>query len=283
LAVWSTWGLAVRGAGAPVHVIAFYNALFALVFQGAGLVVAGRNRDLGFAREPGLLVLLAVCGLANLLLYLYALEMATVAGALLTHYTAPVFVAAMAPLMLGDRAGRNALIALGVSVAGLMMMFMPGASQGGDSLAGLAAGTASGLMYAFVILISRRISSNHHPMKVVFIQGAVSVAVLGPWAAASGALSITYGQAALFAVLGLVHSTLALMVYLYGIRRVTAQEAGVLGYLEPVLGISLAYVFLGEAPHPFAVVGGVLILAAGSLVILGGTPQLAGGLDDNRG
>jgi drug/metabolite transporter (DMT)-like permease len=283
LAVWSTWGLAVRVAGVPVHVIALYNALFALVFQGAGLLIAGRKHDLEFGKEPGLLVLLAGCGLANLLLYLYALEKATVAGALLTHYTAPVFVAVMAPLMLGDRAGRSMLVALGVSVAGLMMIFMPGAARGGDSLAGLAAGTASGLMYAFVIMISRRVSADHHPLKVVFIQGAVSVAVLAPWAAASGGLSITAGQAALFAVLGLLHSTLALTVYLYGIRGVTAQEAGILGYLEPVMGIALAFVFLGETPQPLAVIGGALILAAGSLVILGGSPQLAGGLNDNRG
>lgn len=283
VAVWSTWGLAVRGVEAPVTVVAFYNALFAMVFQGAGLLFVGRRRAVDHGGGLGWLFLLAVCGLLNLLLFTFALKEASIAGALLTHYTAPVFVAVLAPVLLGDRNGRLTIYALGASVAGLLMIFFAGAGglrQG--SFAGLAAGTASGLAYAFIIIISRRISSKHYPLKVVFVQAVLTVVLLGAWLLPAGGLRITIGQAAIFAVLGLLHSTLAVMVYLYGIRSVTAQEAGILGYLEPVLGIILAYMFLGETPHPLAVAGGVMIVTAGSMVIMHSQPQFAEGLDDNR-
>ncbi|HEX9861484.1 MAG TPA: EamA family transporter, partial [Nitrospirota bacterium] len=86
-----------------------------------------------------------------------------------------------------------------------------------------------------------------------------------------------------YAVLGLVHSTAGVMMYLYGIRRVSAQEAGVLGYLEPVLGILLAFMFLGETPHMFALAGGAMIIMSGTMIVLRGVPALAGGVDDYRG
>lgn len=287
MAVWSSWGLFIRGLDMPVAAIAFYNAFFALIFQGAGLFYVGRRRNLELMRELGALVLLALFGLANLLFFFHALKATTVAGALLTHYTAPVFVALLAPLMLRDRSTRAALYALCLSAAGLVLIFSAGgaggAAGGEDGLWGLAAGTASGLAYAFVIIISRGISSRHHPMKVIFVQGAVSVAGIGLWMAPSGIAMPSAGQALVFAVLGLMHSTLAVMIYLYGIRRVSAQEAGVLGYLEPVLAILLAFLFLGETPGSLAIAGGLLILLSGSMVIFYGAPQYAGGLDDNRG
>lgn len=284
LAIWSSWGLAVRGTDAPLMVIAFYNAVLALVFQGAALVWLSRRRKLHMTSGAGKVAALGACGIINLLLFFYALRATTVSGALLTHYTAPIFVAALAPFLVGDRTGRKTIYAIALSAAGLALIFATGGGLPDRAgLLGLLAGTGSGVAYAFVIIISRNISSDHHPLKMVFVQSMVSIAVILAIAGPSVAAPITAGQAVLFAGLGLVHSTIAVMMYLYGIRKVSAQEAGVLGYIEPVLGIMLAFVFLGESPHIYAAVGGAMILGSGAMVIMSGTRGMAGGVDDYRG
>jgi len=284
MAIWSTWGLAIRWLGKPASVVTFYSALFALAFQGAVLYFVSRRQRLHFGRELATVLLLGACGLANVLSFFYALSVTTVASALLTHYTAPVFVAVFAPLVLKDRMSRATLAALAVSIAGLALIFARGLGIGGGAgLLGALAGTFSGVAYALVIIISRGISGRHFPLKLSLVQGLLTVAVLAFWVIPSPEAGLTLPQGMLFAVLGLAHSTLANAVYLFGIREVTAQEAGVLGYFEPFLAIILAFLFLGERPHVLAIAGGALIVLSGFIVVTQKKPADVGGYDDNRG
>ena len=283
LAIWSSWGLFVRWVDKPAVVIAFYNALFAMVFQGAALLMAGRRGKLHMGRDMGAVLLLGVCGLANFLLYIYALKATTIASAAFTHYTAPVFVAVLAPLILKDRMGGGTLFALALSFAGLVLIFGRGLeSMGGPALWGALAGTGSGLAYAFVIIILRAISRRNHPLKLAFLPAALSFIVLAPFALMSGSAGLTLKQGLIFLTVGLFHSTLANVVYSYGIREVKAQDAGVLGYMEAVLAISLAFLFLGETPPALAVLGGALIVVSGLVVMRQAGRGVMGGADDNR-
>ena len=54
-----------------------------------------------------------------------------------------------------------------------------------------------------------------------------------------------------------------------GFQTVTANRAGVLGYLEPVSAILFSMIFLNEIPHLYSFFGGVLILFSGYLTIRG--------------
>lgn len=277
-AVWSTWGIAVRGVGLPVPVIVFYNALFSAAFQGAGLLWVSRRQKLRMGKGLGPIFALGLFSLINIFTYFYALKATTVANSLLTHYTAPVFVAVLAPFLLKDRMDRATLAALALSVAGLLVIFSRGVGLGGGGGAiGVAAGTVSGVAYAFIIILSRILSPGHHPLKIIFYQGLVSVAIMGAYVLPAGMAAITMKQAILLAAVGLFHSTIALGLYLEGIRGTTAQEAGVLGYLEPFFGIILAYLFLGETPNTLALAGGAMIILSGiAIVFRAGLPSKAG-------
>jgi drug/metabolite transporter (DMT)-like permease len=270
--VWSTWGITVRWLGLPAGEIIFFNALFACIFQGGWLAFRGKRSGARLRPDFVLALWLGFFGLVNLLSFLYALRVTTIAAALLTHYVAPVLVALLAPLTVKDRVGRDTLAALAVAAAGLVFIFAGGLDfSHGKGIVGAASGTLSGIAYAAVILYSRVLSPRNHPLKLSFVQAVlsvISVGVLIPWLKfkAPGA-----GQLSVIAATALFHSTLANALYLKGIRTVTAQEAGVLGYLEPVLGIILGFIFLGEIPHPYALAGGALIIGSGvSIIYLGG-------------
>jgi drug/metabolite transporter (DMT)-like permease len=85
------------------------------------------------------------------------------------------------------------------------------------------------------------------------------------------ALSMDYRlpvhSALLLLATGLLHSTIAPLLYFSALRQVLAQHAAILGYTEPLAAIPLAFVFLSETPSFAALIGGVLILFSGYLVV----------------
>jgi drug/metabolite transporter (DMT)-like permease len=68
--------------------------------------------------------------------------------------------------------------------------------------------------------------------------------------------------------LGVVFTGLSTLVYATLLRRVTAQAAGVLTFLEPVAGVLLAWAILEQRPGTATLAGGALVLAAGLVVVL---------------
>ena len=149
--VWSTWGITVRWLGLPAGEIIFFNALFACIFQGGWLAFRGRRAGARLRPDFVPALWLGFFGLVNLLSFLYALKVTTVAAALLTHYVAPVLVALLAPLTVKDRVGRDTLAALVVAAAGLVFIFAGGLDfSDGRGIVGAASGTLSGLAYAAV-------------------------------------------------------------------------------------------------------------------------------------
>jgi drug/metabolite transporter (DMT)-like permease len=77
----------------------------------------------------------------------------------------------------------------------------------------------------------------------------------------------------LLVLTGIMHSTIAPLLYYSALRKVMAQHAAILGYMEPLAAIPLAFFFLSETPAPLALAGGVLILFSGYLVIHARPPE----------
>lgn len=261
--IWSSLGIFVRKIALPVTAIVFYPCLFAILPQ---FLILYKNKELSistFKAPAPIFYLLAPCSLANTLLYYYAFTHTTIANAVLTHYTAPIFVALTAPLLLKERSVKTVWLAIIISSTGLWFM-LGGLSVGSEDFKGIVAGTASGLAYAMIILLLRTISQTHSPVFIVFIQNVIIFFMLLPFVITT---SIPYHSLPYLILMGLIHSTLAPLLYVDGFRSVKANEAAVLGYFEPVSAIILALVFLNEVPGIKALLGGLLILYSGFMII----------------
>jgi drug/metabolite transporter (DMT)-like permease len=211
---------------------------------------------------------LAASSILNNLTYFYALGHTTISNAVFTHYTAPVFVAVLAPFLIAERLRRITLLALPVATAGMVMIVAAGGWISLDSahLPGILAGTASGLGYAFMIIITRRLGQLllHH--KAIILLLWITAAVTAPAALTSGC-TIGLRAGVLLAITGIMHSTTAPLLYFSALRRVLAQHAAILGYIEPLAAIPLAYLFLSEKPPLTALFGGLLILFSGYMIV----------------
>lgn len=269
--LWSSLGVVIRLSGMPVTVLMFYAAVISGVTTGSMLLL---KRDLirGISlRSVAPLFVLAPVSLINTFTFFYAYKNTTIANAVLTHYTAPVIVAFLAPLILKERFTLRTIIAALIASAGLWIMLgvspedfyhsLVGGSK--DSL-GVVSGLFSGLAYAMVIILIRRLAPQYHPVVMTFFQNTLIAIMLLPFSGTSA--DLVTGLWA-FLIMGIIHSTIAPILYFYGMKTVTATKGGLLGYLEPVFSIILGVIFLDELVGIKTFIGGALVLFSGYLTI----------------
>jgi drug/metabolite transporter (DMT)-like permease len=266
--IWSTWGMMIRWLSQPPIVVLFYTAFIASIAVPLVLKARGEFSLSGVSAVWPLFCVLAFASIVNNLTYFYALAHTTVSNAVFTHYTAPVFVAVLAPFLIAERLQRVTLISLPLAVSGMMLIVLAGdgIQLGEEHKWGIIAGTASGFAYAFLIIVSRKLSQMlmHHKAVVVLLW--ITAAVTAP-AAFIVDHHLTTRTVFLLVTGGLMHSTIAPLLYFSALRQVIAQHAAILGYIEPLAAVPLAFMFLSEFPPLIAIFGGFLILLSGYLVV----------------
>jgi drug/metabolite transporter (DMT)-like permease len=267
--IWSTWGLMIRRLALPPVVVLCAASVIAGVAVPLILKLRGEfPPDLIVRGSVPLLAALVLSSLVNNLTYFYALGHTTVSNAVFTHYTAPIIVAALAPFVISERLQKVTKLSLPAAVAGMTLIV---ASSGGLRLAsddawGILAGTTSGFAYAGVILVSRTLSRRLLHLRAIVVLLWSTAVMTAPFALRyEGTISV--GQAVLLATAGILHSSVAPLLYFSALRRVLAQHAAILGYIEPLAAIPLAFLFLSETPPLTALAGGALILISGYLIV----------------
>ena len=267
--IWSTWGPMIRWIDLPPVVVLFYTSLIASFLVPLVLRLRGDFPEAILSlRSWHLFAGLSIASITNNITYFFSLGHTTVSNAVFTHYTAPVFVAALAPILISERLQRVTLISLPLAVLGMIMIVAAGGNLSLNSVhtAGIVAGTLSGLAYAFVIIFSRRLSQLMLHHKAIIVNLWITAAVTAP-AALTADHHVSFRAGALLLVTGLLHSNLAPLLYFNALRKVIAQHAAILGYMEPLAAIPLAFFFLSETPTLITLFGGILILVSGYMVM----------------
>lgn len=251
----------VRLSGAEVHVIMFYSALVALIIQGIILSRRKYRSEIPHIRKIWYFLIPGILSLINTFTYFYAFKHTTIANAVLTHYIAPVIVAFLAASFLNEKITREIVIAIVIASGGLWIM-LNGFSLTEGHTAGIIAGIISGFAYAVIVVISRIYVQKFSPLALAFFSNAVIVMVL-----AFFVRELPLNTLWIFLIMGIVHSTIAPLLYFKGLMDVTANRTAVLGYLEPVCAIVFSMLFLNEVAGMNSIIGGILIIFAGYLTL----------------
>jgi drug/metabolite transporter (DMT)-like permease len=271
--LWSSLGLVIRMSGLPVHILIFFSCLISTAIIFPLLISQPFRRELPRGRGAALFLLLGPLSLINSFSFFYAYQTTTIANAVLTHYTAPILVAFFAPFFLPERLTARVLVAVGLATTGLWLLlgvsptrFLSLLMSGNRETVGILAGLLSGVAYAAVVIIVRIAAQRTHPLVMTFFQNLAIVVLLLPFAHLPPP-----GTAGLVAlgIMGVIHSTVAPVLYFRGMKDVSANTAAILGYLEPISAILLGAVFLGEPLTLRTLGGGALILASGFLTLRG--------------
>ena len=79
-------------------------------------------------------------------------------------------------------------------------------------------------------------------------------------------LSVTPGEIGMLVLVGILHTGIAYALYFGSLEKVSAQNAAILSYIDPISAVLLSAFFLGEAMGPMQIIGAVLVLGASILI-----------------
>lgn len=267
--LWGSVGVFLRWVELPgrEHFVVFIRSTISLCFLIALIYASGKREQLRPGRHPLLLLCSGALLTFHWVIFMKALNNLSIGDAEFITYLAPVFVAILAPLTLRERLEGATVVALLLALAGMFLIALTG-QEGGTALNGpgiLYALTAA-LSYALLLIILKKLRQDTPTLTITLYQTGVNAALLLPFCAFRD-FEVSAGGWASLIILGTVHTALAGLVYVHAVRKVKAQHVGIIAYLEPLSAVVFGLAFLGEKPGWQDLAGGVLIIAAGAMVI----------------
>jgi DME family drug/metabolite transporter len=258
----------VDGVDLSAEALVFYRLTLAALTV---LLAAALFRRLDVLRAPEMRGRLAFLGAilgAHWLLFFATIKLSSVAVAVLTTFSGPILLAAVAPLLLPERRSRVVLLALVPAGVGLGLIALAGEGGTHARPLAIAAGLGAALTYAGAVITAKQLTMRLQVPAIMFWNYLVAVAVTSPFLFLGGRLVPQGAEIGYVLLLGVVFTALSGLGFVWLLRKVTAQAMSTLGYLEPVSAALLAWAILGQDLGWAVITGGILIIGAGLLVIL---------------
>jgi drug/metabolite transporter (DMT)-like permease len=271
----------VRGVELDAAVLVFYRCLLAVPAIGLALLVTRRLFVLRRGRTLRAALLLGTTLGAHWFLFFETIKLSSVAFAVLAAYVAPILVALFAPIVLPERRSGVALIALIPAAAGLALVALAGGEGVEVRPLAFLTGLGTALTYAALVIGTKAVSARVSAAGLTFWNYTLAGLVMVPFLLGSERVVPEPGELVYIALLGLFFTTVTGYLYIWLIRKVTAQTMGVIAYLEVVSAALLAWAIFGEELTWQIVVGGSLIILGGLAVVLF-EPEDAEALEETR-
>ena len=192
-----------------------------------------------------------------------AIKVSTVAVGLLGYASFPLFVPLLERTMLGLPVTRAKVAGAGLVALGLVLL-VPEFSWASHTVRGLAWGVLSGFTFALLTVRTRKLAPDRWSSEMALWQNAVAALCVLPVVMWQGGLGGPVDGSAIgkMLLLGIFCTALAHSLYTASLVRLPASTAAVCAALEPVYGIALALLLLGEVPSGRTLAGAAVIVVA---------------------
>ena len=258
-------GVFSRWIGLPAPVQNFYRYLFAAIALASYFVV---NREPLFRANgnfKGLIISSISYAIASVLLFV-GFSNTSIANTVVLFYTAPLFVALLAPFILKERLKNITIASLIIAFVGVLLLsFLSFGLDSSKQIIGISAGLGSGIAFALMIISTKAITGTLSFLRINFYQNLLAAAVLLPVTFAYS-YSLSIKAVGLLIIIGVLHTALARTLWVSGVSKVPAQDAGAVGYIEPLSATIFGLMFFGELPPTVGIIGAILILLSSYLV-----------------
>lgn len=265
--IFGTIGVFRRLTNCPSGLLAIVRgaagALFLLLVTG----LRGRAFDrTAVRRRGGLLLLSGACIGVNWVLLFEACRYTTVSAATVCYYMAPVFVILVSPVLLKEKLTAVKLVCAAAAILGIVLI--SGVLQDGFAgLRGILCGLGAAVFYAAVMLLNK-ILGGVPPVERTIVQLLAAAVSVLPYSVAAGEFSAAVfrpADVALLALIGIVHTGLAYLLYFSSFDGLPAQTVSLVSYLDPVISVLLSALLLQEPLTLPAAAGAVLVLAGAGI------------------
>jgi drug/metabolite transporter (DMT)-like permease len=271
LLCFSTMAIAGREASAELDTfeIMAYRSLIGVVIVLAALGATGRLAQIRARRMP-LHVTRNVFHFTGQNLWFHAVAVIPLAQVFAYEFTSPVWVALLAPLILGERFTRIRMLSASLGFAGILIVARPWTAEGAaDFGPGQAAALSAALCFAFNIMLTKRLSRTESTASILFfmvtLQSAFGLALAG-W---DGDVALPSLQLLPFVILIGVCGLGAHLGVTTALSLAPATVVAPMEFLRLPM-IALAGMALYAEPlEPFVLIGAAVVFAANLINLRG--------------
>lgn len=188
--------------------------------------------------------------------FVTATKMTTAANAILLQYSAPIYVAIFSAWFLNEKIKLSDWITIFFVLAGMLLFFIDDINM--DNMLGNLIAIFSGIAFAATAIFMRKQKSDS-PVESVLLGNIVTAIICLPFMFSSGPDAKGWG---ILFLLGIFQLGLSYVLYSIAIKQVTALEATLIPVIEPLLNPIWVFLFTGETPGRWALIGGLVVLVS---------------------
>ncbi len=224
-------------------------------------------------RDLGVMIIMGCLIAVSQALYIAAIAMVGVSvSTLIAICAAPVVVALLSALILGERITPLTVLAMAAAIGGTaLLVFAPAQPSlpASQPHLGVVVAFFSASCYAGFIFCGRLLTHSYHPIQISAVAFACGSILLLACAAPTG-LVLAYPPEGwmILVFLGLVPTALGYGLFQVGIRSHSATLVSIITMCEPLTAAVLAWLFFHEVLGLAGLLGAVLLLGAMGMIIL---------------
>ncbi len=252
-------GLFGKLVNLPAMLIVLGRVVFASIFLYFVLILRGEKLRIS-SRSLLVLPLLGLLLAVHWSSFFYAIQLSTVAIGLITYSTFPIFTAILEPIINKSSMEKRNIFLAFLTFLGIVIM-VPNFSVENDVMQGVIWGTLSGFTFSLLTIMNRGYVGEYSSLKLALYQDGFAAIFLVPAAIFLPFHLLPIGFFYLL-ILGVFFTGLAHTLFIHSLRKIGAQNASVIATLEPLYGIILALLLLGEVPSLRTVIGGAIVLSS---------------------
>ncbi len=259
--LWSTGGVFIKLTTLDAFAVNLGRSLFAAITVAIFTYRKGLKLD-------AFTLLTSFLYAGTLSCFVYANKNTTAANAIFLQYTAPIYILILAPFILKERFRYSDLITVVVCLAGMSLFFLEPQNAANQLAANVFSGNiaalASGVFFGlYFILLRHPRSLKKNPALSVFYGNIIIVLLMLPLVLNSPPTELNSKDIAAILFLGIFQIGIAYVLFTDGISKgVRSLDASVIGFIEPLLNPIWVFLIVGEKPSGWAILGGIIILAA---------------------
>ncbi|MEL6276467.1 MAG: DMT family transporter, partial [Bacteroidota bacterium] len=251
----ATSGVLGRSLSIPPPLAIWWRAVFALLFLGIFCWWQGMSFQITQKRNRRIVFGAGLLFTAHWVTYFYALQWSNVPIAMLSVFTYPAMTTLLEPLILRQKFQKVHLWLAGLVLIGIYFLVPESFDLKHGKTAGLIMGLVSAFVYSVRNILMKTQVDNVEGSVLMTYQVAIAVIILLPVLAVYPPLP-PVDQFPFLIALGLITTAIGHTLFLRSFQYFSISTASLISSIQPVYGIILGILFLGEVPGWRSAFGG---------------------------
>ena len=251
--LWSIAGIFIKLVPWNAMVIAGFRSLIAAVVVLVFMRMTGRRVKLNLSSFQS-----GVSIAATFFAFVSANKMTTAANAIVLQFTSPVFILIISALVFHQHFHRMDLITVVVTLFGISLFFFD--KLGAGKLIGNCLAILAGLFMAGMYVITGRTDDDSRMSGILF--GHLLTAVIGVPMIFIFPTPVSSTAVISILALGVIQLGIPYILYGLAVKDCPPLACSLVGAIEPLLNPLWVFLFDGERPGKFALLGGAIVIAA---------------------